>query len=51
MFGAVVAGLLLADERLTPRKIVGALLGFALIALGLAVTDGRALQRFRAGTS
>lgn len=32
VFGAVVAGLLLADERLTPRKIVGALLGVAGVA-------------------
>lgn len=32
VLGAVVAGLLLADERLTPRKIVGALLGLTGVA-------------------
>lgn len=36
MFGAVVAGFLLADEPLTGRKIVGALLG----VLGVAVIMG-----------
>lgn len=36
VFGAVVAGLLLADERLTPRKLVGA--GFGL--LGVAAIMG-----------
>lgn len=38
MFGAVVAGLLLKDERLTPQKLVGAGLGF----LGVAVIMGPA---------
>ncbi|MEM7067984.1 MAG: DMT family transporter [Pseudomonadota bacterium] len=32
MIAAVVAGLLLVDEPLTPRKIVGAVLGFAGVA-------------------
>ena len=33
VFGAVVAGVLLADERLTPRKVIGALLGLAGVAI------------------
>ncbi|UXX83267.1 DMT family transporter [Roseovarius pelagicus] len=33
VFGAVVAGLLLADERLTPRKVIGALLGLVGVAI------------------
>lgn len=33
MFGAVVAGLLLADERLTAGKVAGALLGLAGVAV------------------
>lgn len=33
MFTAVVAGALLADERLSPRKITGALLGLAGVAV------------------
>ncbi|MGB1310570.1 MAG: DMT family transporter [Leucothrix sp.] len=33
VFGAVVAGLLLADEPLTPRKIVGALFGVSGVAV------------------
>ncbi len=36
VFGAVVAGILLADERLTPRKLIGALLGL----LGVAAIMG-----------
>jgi len=36
VFGAVVAGLLLVDEPLTPRKIIGALFGI----LGVAVIMG-----------
>ena len=36
VFGAVVAGVLLSDEPLTPRKIVGALFG----VLGVAVIMG-----------
>lgn len=32
VFGAVVAGLLLADERLTARKLIGALLGLVGVA-------------------
>lgn len=32
VFGAVVAGLLLVDERLTPRKLIGALLGLIGVA-------------------
>ncbi|MEP4035364.1 DMT family transporter [Pseudophaeobacter sp.] len=38
MFGAVVAGLLLKDEPLTPQKLIGAGLGF----LGVAVIMGPA---------
>lgn len=38
MFGAVVAGLLLKDEPLTPQKLIGALLGF----LGVAIIMGPA---------
>jgi len=38
MFGAVVAGLLLKDEPLTPQKLIGAVLGF----LGVAVIMGSA---------
>lgn len=38
MFGAVVAGLLLKDEPLTPQKLTGAALGF----LGVAVIMGPA---------
>lgn len=38
MFGAVVAGLLLKDEPLTPQKLIGAALGF----LGVAVIMGPA---------
>lgn len=38
MFGAVVAGLLLKDEPLTPQKLLGALIGF----IGVAVTMGPA---------
>ncbi len=33
VFGAVIAGLLLSDERLTPRKIAGAALGLAGVAV------------------
>lgn len=33
MFGAVVAGLLLKDEPLTPQKLLGALIGFAGVAV------------------
>ena len=36
VFGAVIAGLLLADERLTARKVVGAVFGL----LGVAVVMG-----------
>ena len=42
VFG-VALGAAFLDERLEPRAIAG----FALIALGLAVTDGRILTRFR----
>lgn len=38
MFGAVVAGLLLKDEPLTPQKLIGAALGF----VGVAVIMGPA---------
>lgn len=41
VFGAVVAGILLADERLTPRKLLGA--GFGL--LGVAAIMGVDLLR------
>ena len=42
VFGAVVAGLLLADEPLTPRKITGALFGLAGVAaiMGPGVLTG-----------
>lgn len=42
VFGAVVAGLLLADERLTTRKVAGALLGLAGVAaiMGPSALDG-----------
>lgn len=42
VFGAVVAGLLLADEPLTPRKILGALFGLAGVAaiMGPGVLTG-----------
>ncbi|MFK7941033.1 MAG: DMT family transporter [Roseovarius sp.] len=42
MFGAVVAGLLLVDEPLTPRKIIGAVFGVAGVAaiMGLDVLGG-----------
>ncbi|MEM9716364.1 MAG: DMT family transporter [Pseudomonadota bacterium] len=39
LFGAIVAGLLLADERLTPKKIAGALIG----VVGVAVCIGPGL--------
>lgn len=38
MFGAVVAGVLLKDEPLTPQKLIGALFGF----LGVAIIMGPA---------
>lgn len=42
VFGAVVAGLLLVDEPLTPRKIMGALFGVAGVAaiMGLDALSG-----------
>lgn len=42
VFGAVVAGLLLADEPLTPRKVTGALFGLAGVAaiMGPGVLTG-----------
>lgn len=42
VFGAVVAGLLLRDEPLTPRKLVGALFGLAGVAaiMGLDLLRG-----------
>lgn len=42
VFGAVVAGLMLPDERLSPRKIIGALFGLAGVAviMGLDLLSG-----------
>ena len=46
VFGAVVAGLLLADEPLTPRKIIGALFGIFGVAviMGLDALTNFSLQ-------
>ena len=46
VFGAVVAGLLLVDEPLTPRKIVGALFGVFGVAviMGLEALNNFSLQ-------
>lgn len=46
VFGAVVAGLLLADERLTARKLIGALLGLIGVAaiMGPSAASGLDLR-------
>tara|TARA_B100001093_G_scaffold336470_1_gene321313 strand:- start:133 stop:294 length:162 start_codon:yes stop_codon:yes gene_type:complete len=39
---AIFLGILFLDERIKPE----ALIGFAIIALGFSVTDGRLFSRF-----
>ena len=48
VFGAVVAGLLLADERLTVHKLIGALLGLIGVAaiMGPSAASGLDLRNF-----
>jgi drug/metabolite transporter (DMT)-like permease len=42
LFGVLVAGVVLADERLTPSKAIGAAVGFAgaVVMIGPAVLEG-----------
>ena len=41
IFGVVIAALILADERLTPRKIVGSLIGFFGVATAVGLDSLR----------
>lgn len=41
IFGVIVAAILLADERLTPRKTIGSLLGFAGVATAIGLDSLR----------
>lgn len=44
VFGVVVAGLVLADERLTTRKLIGSLLGFAGVATAIGLENLRSFD-------
>lgn len=41
VFGVVIAALILADERLTPRKITGSVLGFCGVAIAIGLDSLR----------
>ena len=44
MFGVMVAAIFFADERITPRKAVGVLLGFAGVATAIGLENLRSLD-------
>lgn len=41
IFGVVIAALILADERLTPRKVIGSLIGFFGVATAIGLDSMR----------
>ncbi len=44
VFGVVVAALLLADERLTPRKVAGSAIGFGGVAMAIGLDAWRSFD-------